>query len=399
MTRQVLHALSMLTVGAFITAAPAAAQVPQAAETQASGWTFTPALLAGTVWDDNALIRNEGPDAPGDVVNRIGPRVALDFKGRRGDFGANYDGAFQMYRALDTLNSYDQQASVAGRRLLSPHVTLTTGYQLSAAPTTELIQLAGIPFVRSGSTNQNLRGGVEARLSKRTSLSAHYNFQVVDFTHGQGQAASTSLLGGHSHAASVDVQHAFSARTSLTGNYSLQRAAVGTVAEAFEVHGAEGGIEYRWSPQMKMFATGGFSHLAVSTVGASRTGPSWHAGLTREFEAGTVTAAYSRSFVPSYGFGGTQQNEEISATARVPLSRMLYSQSTFAWRRNEPLTTGGLTLRTLTVQASLGYLFAPWAGVEGFYDSASQTIERPGGIVNRHRIGVQIITTKPMRFR
>ena len=109
--------------------------------------------------------------------------------------------------------------------------------------------------------------------------------------------------------------------------------------------------------------------------------------------------AYSRAFVPSYGFGGTQQNEEIRAAARVPFGRALYTQSSLAWRRNEPLIINGLKLKTLVVEASVGYMLAPWVGVEGFFDSSSQRLDMPGGASDHHRIGVQIVTTKPMRIR
>jgi hypothetical protein len=393
MMRQIARTVLALGVAA-LAAAPAAAQ-PPASPAPAFGWTLTPAFAGQTTWDDNALIRN-GNETPSDLVNVVNPRLRVEFKGRRGDFTAAYDSAFQMYRELSTLNSYDQHASVGANRLLSPHVSLTGGYEMAVAPSTESLELIGIPFVRVGSRNQSLRGGVEAALSKRTLLSATYKFQVVHFK--ESQLLSVPLAGGHSHGAAVTLRRALSARTSLTADYDVQRAHVGDVVETFNVHRAEGGVEHRPSDRMRLFGAVGLSRLLVGSA-AARTGPSWRAGLTHAFQTGTVDVVYSRSFVPSYGFGGTQQNEELTARTSVPLSESLYTSALLSLRFNEPLTAGGPKLRRLSIRGSLGYRLAPWAGVEGFYDSTAQVIDIDGGRMDRRRVGVQIVTTKPMRIR
>ena len=248
-----------------------------------------------------------------------------------------------------------------------------------------------------GSTSQTIYGGVDAALSKRLTLSASYNFQVVDFE--QTVPFNPNLVGGHSNSARVNVKRAVSPRMSVTANYNLEVATVGPVADAFKIHSAEGGVEYQVSDHLRVFGSGGIAHVAVNLVSAARTGPSLHAGAVRDFQKGTVDVGYSRSFVPSYGFGGTQENEELTGHVHVPLAQFVYAQSSLAWRRNEPLVFNGPKLRTIFVQASIGYRLAPWAAVEGFYDSNAQEIAGPGGEVNRRRIGAQIITTKPMRIR
>jgi hypothetical protein len=42
-------------------------------------------------------------------------------------------------------------------------------------------------------------------------------------------------------------------------------------------------------------------------------------------------------------------------------------------------------------------MLRPSMRLEGFYGGAHQAIDRPGGITNRNRIGVQLVTAKPMR--
>jgi hypothetical protein len=395
----ILFGLGLVALGLVaLAAAPAAAQaIETATAVPGVGWTVTPSVLANTTWDDNPLVRGRGDLAPKDLVNVLNPRLDVDFRGRRGEFTGNYDGAFRMYRQLSDLNSYDQDASVSGRRLLTKHLSIFARNQFTVAPTTEQLELVGVPYVRTGSKNEYFSGGVDAALSKRVNLVGSYNFQIVRFQ--QAQFLSYRLVGGHSHGASVLVRRAITDRTSVTGSYNLQVATVGGVNDAFEIHSAEAGVERRLSDHVRMSVSGGISRLATNATTPARTGPSISASVIRQFQLGTVDVGYSRAFVPSYGFGGTQQNEELRANARLPLGRALYSQGSFAWRRNEPLVLGAKKLRTLYYEASVGYMLAPWVGIEGFFDSSAQRLDLPGGTSDHHRIGAQIVTTKPMRIR
>ena len=395
-----LFGLGLVALGLVaFAAAPAAAQaIETATAVPGFGWTVTPSLLANTTWDDNALVRGSGDVAPKDLVHVVNPRLDADYRGRRGEFTGNYDGAFRMYRTLSDLNSYDQDASVSGRRLLTKHLSIFARNQYTVAPTTEQLDLVGVPYIRTGSKNEYLSGGVDAALSKRVTLTASYNFQNVQFQ--QAQSLSYLLVGGHSHGASVLVRRAITDKVSVTGSYNLQVATVGAINDdAFEIHSAQAGVERRLSDHVRLAVAGGIARLAGNATGPARTGPSISASLTRQFQIGTVNVAYDRAFVPSYGFGGTQQNEEVRANARVPLGRALYSQGSFAWRRNEPLVSGAKKLHTVAYEGSIGYMLAPWVGVEGFFDSSSQRLDMPGGTSDHHQLGVQIVTTKPMRIR
>ena len=48
---------------------------------------------------------------------------------------------------------------------------------------------------------------------------------------------------------------------------------------------------------------------------------------------------------------------------------------------------------------NLGYALTQWLRLEGFYAGSHQTIDRPGGLVDRNRIGFQLITSSPLRVR
>src|SRR5581483_7538064 len=110
-----------------------------------SGWTFTPSLVYQGAFDDNALLVF-GPDAPSDFQSLVNLRAQVTYLGRRSEFGADYDGGFELYRDLNSLNSYNQHASVSGRRLLTPHIAIWARNAFASVPTTELLNFFAVPF-------------------------------------------------------------------------------------------------------------------------------------------------------------------------------------------------------------------------------------------------------------
>ena len=360
------------------------------------GWSVTPSLAYGGSWDDNVLVRGEGDPTAADFLNVVNPRVALDFTGRRGQISTNYDGAFAIYRDLDSLNSYDQRFSFLGRRLLSPHVVLFVRNQAASVPTTELSEFIAVPFVRTGSRLDDLRSGVEVAFTKRTSMIASYHFQWIDFD--LISPGANALRGGHSHGGNVSFKYLQTQQLAFTADYDLQRAIIGSLGEEFNVQNAWGGFEYKFSESTRTFAAAGFSRLGFTRFAGAQTGPAWRMGVSRQIRTGSAQVIYSNSYVPSYGFGGTTQNEELTARLNLPFRRRFYSNSALSWRSNAPLTIG-LPLRSTWFQTTLGYMATPRVGFEMFYTGTHQTIDRPGGQLERRRFGFQVITAKPVRIR
>ena len=398
------HALAVAIVllGAQLRPDTAAAQesnfVPTAAaDLQAPpGWSFTPTLAAGSSWDDNVLVRGNGDNAPGDVASVLDPRATLDYNSTRGQLSASYDGAFVLYRDLNQLNSFDQRGSLFGRRLLKKHLAVFIRNSAASAPTTELTQLVGVPFVRTGSRLDDLHSGIEASFTKYTSAIVSYNFEWVDFDRSVPDAGS--LIGGHSHGASLTLRHLLNARLALTADYNLQHATLRD-NQTFDIQNASAGLEYELSEFTRVFASGGISRLDVTDISTNRTGPAWRIGLAHNLRTTTLDLTYSRSFVPSYSFGGTMRNEDVTGRLRVPIARRFYMTSAASWRRDDSLVSGELPLRSFWIEGSVGYAATPWVRFEGFYGGSHQTIDRPGGVLDRNRIGFQIITAKPMRIR
>jgi uncharacterized protein (PEP-CTERM system associated) len=378
-----------LLVTALLAAAPAAQEsnfIPlTSANTQAPpGWSVTPSLGYSGSWDDNVLIRGNGDARASDFLNVVNPRGAVDFNGRRGQLSASYDGAFVLYRDLNSLNSFDQHASFVGRRLLTPHVAIFARNTAASVPTTELAQFIAVPFLRTGSRLDDLRTGIEASFTKRTSAIVSYDFQWVEFDHSQ--PGSEALRGGHSHGGTFGLRHLLTERMALTADYDLQHATIGTGGQTFDVQNVWAGGDYKLSDVTHVFAAGGVSRLGVTQFSEVHMGPAWRMGLVRQFRTAGLDLLYTRSFVPSYGFGGTMQNEEATARVHLPLGRRLYSTSALSWRRNDPLTAGELPLRSYWIEGSLGYAATPWVRFEAFYAGTHQTIDRPGGVLDRNRV-------------
>jgi hypothetical protein len=69
-----------------------------------------------------------------------------------------------------------------------------------------------------------------------------------------------------------------------------------------------------------------------------------------------------------------------------------------AWRRSNPFVANELRLDTYWVRSTLGYGLTRWLRLEGFYAFSRQDSQVTGGEVNRHRGGVQVVISQPMRI-
>ena len=113
----------------------------------------------------------------------------------------------------------------------------------------------------------------------------------------------------------------------------------------------------------------------------------------------SIEVLFFRSFVPSWSFGGTTQNEEATVRLRVPLSRRLSMQSLVSWRNDDPLVEVTPPLRSIWIQGTVGYTARPWMRIEGYYLGTRQTVVTPDALLAHNQIGFQVIASKPVRLR
>jgi hypothetical protein len=348
-------------------------------------------------WDDNVTLKGPGDNPVSDVVNVANPRAELNYNGPRGQLAARYDGAFLLYRSSTTLNSYEQHGSLAAKRKLSTRTVLFINGGASVAPTTELLQLTAVPFVRAGARTEDARVGIESALSKRLSIVADVHGQEVVFD--DKAPFANLLLGGTSFGAGLVLRERLSEQTTLTADYDGLRANIGERHDIFVVQNATAGLERQLTRTTRIFAAAGVARLDAPAFGPPKTGPSYRFGLARDLRSSVVEFLLYRSFVPSWSFGGTTQNEEATVKLRVPLSRRLYTQSLVSWRRDDPLVAITPPLRSFWIQATVGYTARSWARIEGYYLGTRQSVVTPDALLRHNQIGFQVIASKPVRLR
>jgi hypothetical protein len=364
--------------------------------TAPGGWSVTPGVALGGTLDSNVLYRGQGSQIDPDFLTLVNPRGNVDYSNRRTRFSAGYSGTFSLYSQLDELNSFDQVVTAAALHEATPRLSLSVQGSMVDVPTTEWFPLVGVPFLRIGTQVGELRGGFDARMSKRNTLSGSYRAMSVGFD--ETEAFPSPLIGGWGHGANVMLRHQRDERLALTAEFDLQR----SLAEGrgtFVIQTVWGGFEHRLTNVMRVSAAAGIARLTGDSLLEPNNGPALRASFTRNFRRWLVDAMYYRSFVPSLGIGGTQQNEEVQGRVDVTLTRKSTLNASVAWRRNQPLEPFILKLTSVWVQGGYAYALRPWMRFEAYYSAAHQRIDQPGGLADRHRAGVQMVTGLPVRIR
>jgi hypothetical protein len=386
----------LLTLGAAVAQAQPAPWQP---ERLTPGWTFTPALGFGGLWDSNSTLRVTGDPLISQWVGIVNPRGELDFNGRRTRFTAGYSGALEAYQELAELTRYDQRGRLIVRYQSTPRLQFSVTSGLSVSPTTERIDLAGLPFENVGTTQFTTRAGADYSISQRTTLATEYDFQLVDFD-PTDTFSETVLSGGHGHGGTATLRHAVTSRVETGGAYTYRIAFTGLDRQRVNIHDAMAIVRVRLAENTALNGGAGVARLDLSETGETRTGPSLRASLTHGLQRARLELAYDRSYIPSWSFGGTTSNEQVRGSVYVPLmSGRLSVAADLAYRHNEPLLSqpNPLVLDSWSIGGNLGYALARWIRVEGFYSASFQNSSARGE-VDRTRIGVQFITFKPVRI-
>jgi hypothetical protein len=186
------------------------------------------------------------------------------------------------------------------------------------------------------------------------------------------------------------------ARLSLGGDYDAQRAILAGGTRTFDVQSALGTVEFVMSQGLS--ATVGYGHAWLFTSdGMRRNGPAFDVGLEWRRPRTIGSVHYRRAFLPSFGFGGTFQNQELGATLQATLSRGLRWSGGAAYSNNDPLVPGDPTLRTVSTRTSLGWVVKRRLQFDLFALHIAQNSQLAGGRVNRTRAGVQATVTEVMR--
>jgi len=383
-------------------AGPAAAQpAPWEPERLDAGWIVRPSIVFGGMWDSNATLRNDPTNADPEIAELVGivnPRGQIDFNGKRAKFSAGYSGRLETYSTLDNLSRYDQRARVDASYQMTQRVSFDTRHQLTSSPSTEQLDLGGVPFTRVGSRMMTSSGGVTSDLTRRLKLRTGYAFQWVDFDR---DPRFQRLRGGHQHSPSAELTYAISSRLDLGASWFYHHASIDGAEEVIDTQTAEAVVSYTVGPDTKVHGTAGVAHLNVRDTRETRTGPSYGASLSHQIHPVSFDVGYDRAFIPSFGFGGMTAKQEVHARVHVPLAHgRMFAAGGVTYRRTTPVLASSfpIELSSYWTNATFGYAIARWLRVETFLNMNNQTSSAQGN-VDRTRIGVQFVTSKPMRIQ
>ena len=390
----------VVAAAALLSAGAAQAQpAPWQPERFTAGWVFTPSMVFGGMWDSNVTVRHTNSPEVEDWVGIVNPRGELDYNGRRTKFNVGYSGTLHTYRALDELTRYDQRARASARRQVTRRLAFETRHSASLSPTTEDLEVNGLPFTQVGSRLYSGRGGVSYAVNDRTNWAADYTFEWVRFDRDTPEFSL--LRGGESHGIGTSVTRRVATRLSAGASYNYAYTRLGDGELDADLQRAQGELGYQVGPNTALSVGAGVAYLQVSRATESQLGPTYGAGIAHEAGRVQLRARYERTFVPTYGFGTTVAHQQASGSAYVPIrnGRMFVSGGV-SYRKAEPVEGLGnlIQIDSLRFEGAYGLHATRWLRMEAFYTGSFQESSARGQY-DRTRVGLQFVTLKPMRVQ
>jgi hypothetical protein len=363
------------------------------------GWSFTPGISIATVWDTNVALAGRSGDTgrtEGDNIFNIAPFGRIALESRRTQFSVGYRGYIRRHVDIESLNGFDQNAHASLRHMLSPRVTLFASNHYSDSPTTDLIELNGVPFARIGSRSNRLSGGVEGLLSKYTTLRVNYENTWTAFDSLDG-----FLSDGTVHGLGVDLTRRLSERLTVGVEGRLRRSDVTRLdPRVIWFQDGRGAVEYRLTEYVAVHGALGVTHLRDSRFSETRTAPYYRLGIERRTARAIAGLIFERSYTPTFGFSGSNDTKELRGFIHMPFSRnRFYVHTDGTWRRANPFFAGDLDADTFLTSSTIGYSAMRWLRIEAYHAYSRQDSIVTGGEVTRHRIGTQLVISQPMRIR
>ena len=120
---------AMGVVCMLLAAAPAAAQGSGEFDSyRIPGWSFTPSLALGAIYDTNVALTSPRADqrrTQGDTLFSLMPAGQLELIRPRTDFSIAYRGFLRRYMDVDGLNSFDQRGEMSLTHMVTRRLTLS----------------------------------------------------------------------------------------------------------------------------------------------------------------------------------------------------------------------------------------------------------------------------------
>jgi uncharacterized protein (PEP-CTERM system associated) len=362
------------------------------------GWTFTPSIGLAGLWDSNVAIaanQAEGRTTESDRVLTVYPQAQVEFRSPRTEFVGGYRGYLRRYMTAEALNGFDQRGYLSLRHTATRRLTVHARNEFDDVPSTDETELNGIPYARFGSQTNRFAAGAEYRLTRRSDLAVRYEHTWVVFDN-----ESSLFRGGTMHAVRTGYSVALTPRTRIGGEYRVRQSNLNNDARVLWFHDAGGLIQHAITRQVDVSVAAGYSQVRDPGLTGNRGGLYFRSDLSRQAERARYGVAFERSFAPSFGFGGSSSAQELRGYVYMPFrSNRLYVNGDAMWRRTNPLESDELALDSFVVETTGGYGVSRWLRLEAFHRFTRQDSRITGGEINRHRLGLQIVISQPMRIQ
>ena len=396
--------IAMCLLGVVSSSADAQPSPFQREARSTAGWVFTPGASVGTLWDSGLQSdANSGVEALFQKwVVVANPSAELDFNGRRTRFNMGYSGSFEKYWTSNT--NWVQRGRAGVSHTLTPRFDISGDAGYSAVPTTDRLYLTSgaVPYLPVNSHWLDGGAGFSFRGGPRTTINGAYRFQSVMFDGDESVSGGFSQLrDGYTQSQTLGFMREFSTRLSLGAKGQYRRDNIGEVEYQFVVKTVTGDFSYRLDSTSTITGGGGASSLESPGTGEGMTAPTFHAGFDRVMRTFRVHAFYSRGFEQLFGFGSLVGSDTFSGGAFVPLAdRLYYLDASLAYTHSDPGRGLGIGFEytTLWSNVTVGRQLTPFLRGEGFVSFAHQSSNGPDS-TNHTRIGIQIVTSKPMRIQ
>lgn len=361
------------------------------------GWTLTPSFTVAPLWDSNVALTSDAQGQLEDGLISVGSGLQSQYRARRGQFTLDYRGTYDFYRRYTEFNAPDHRGRVELQRSLSRNVSLFARNIYGMSPTTNIaLPDVGLITLRRRTTSANdFRGGLDIRRGQHTLFTAAYSSQWVDLK--ADEEVQPLLRSGHAHRGDLILRREVSARVTVGAQYDFQHAIVADGEEAFDIQHASALLELAVTPSLQMAGSAGYAWQLAGRDQSAEQAPAMMAELRYLANRTVWTLGYARTYLASFGFGGTVQNEDLRASLQFPVGRRIDFSALVSARENDPLT-GGPGLRVLSAQGTAGFALAPWLRLEAFTVSSWQDSRRAGGQIGRTRAGLRLVTLYPMRL-
>jgi hypothetical protein len=362
------------------------------------GWTFTPSIGIAGLWDSNVAVaanQAEGRTTESDRLFLVHPQGQIEFRSPRTEFVGGYRGYLRRYMTAEALNGFDQRGYLSLRHMATRRLTVHARNEFDDVPSTDEIELNGIPYARFGAQTNRFGAGAEYRLTRRGDLAVRYEHTWVDFDND-----SNLYRGGTMHAVRSGYTLALTPRTRIGGEYRVRQSNLNNNARVLWFHDTGGLVEHAITRHVDVSVAVGYSQVRDPGLSGNRGGLYFRSDLSRQAERALYGVAFERSYAPSFGFGGSSSAQELRGYVYMPFrSNRLYVNGNAMWRRTNPLESGELALDSFVVDATVGYGVSRWLRLEAFHRFSRQDSRITGGEINRHRLGLQVVISQPMRIQ